>query len=108
MTEHPTTKRTELAHRASDGLDVRLVWVHGDGDDKAVVASSRMTAVGSYPACSDEAELAQLLLWAAGIPYEIEAGDAGVTHPSNRAGDVRLLVEDRDADDARWAVTYRP
>ena len=108
MTEQPTTKSTELAHRARGRLDVRLAWFPGHGDDKAVLASSRMRAVGSYPACSDEAELAQLLLWAAGIPYEIDAGDAGVSHPSNRAGDVRLLVEDRDADPARWALTYRP
>jgi hypothetical protein len=27
----------ELAHRSSDGLDVTLVWVHEDGEDKAVV-----------------------------------------------------------------------
>jgi hypothetical protein len=38
MTEHSTTTRTELAHRTSDGLDVALVWVHGGGEDRAVVS----------------------------------------------------------------------
>ena len=38
MTRHSTTKRTELAHRASDGVDVRLMWVHGGGKDAAVVS----------------------------------------------------------------------
>jgi hypothetical protein len=28
---------TELAHRSSEGIDVTLVWVQGDGEDKAVV-----------------------------------------------------------------------
>jgi len=40
MTELLTTTRTELAHRASGGLDVTLVWVHGgerDGDEEIVV-----------------------------------------------------------------------
>lgn len=38
MTTQSTTKWTELAHRTSDGIDVTLVWVHGDGDDKTVVS----------------------------------------------------------------------
>ena len=38
MNNHLTTKRTELAQRASDGMDVRLVWVHGGGEDAAVVS----------------------------------------------------------------------
>jgi hypothetical protein len=38
MNKHSTTKRTELAQRASDGMDVRLVWVHGGGEDAAVVS----------------------------------------------------------------------
>ena len=29
--------RTELAHRSSDGIDVTLVWVRGQGADKTVV-----------------------------------------------------------------------
>jgi hypothetical protein len=28
---------TELAHRSSDGIDVTLIWMRGDGDDKALV-----------------------------------------------------------------------
>ena len=38
MTEQPTIKWTELAHRVSDGVDVTLVWVHGNGVDEAVVS----------------------------------------------------------------------
>ena len=37
MTEPVTHTRTELAHRWGDGIDVTLVWVRGDGEDKAVV-----------------------------------------------------------------------
>jgi hypothetical protein len=29
--------RTELAHRSSEDMDVTLLWVRGDGEDKAVV-----------------------------------------------------------------------
>ena len=37
MTKLSTYTRTELAHRSSDGLDVTLVWVQGDDEDKAIV-----------------------------------------------------------------------
>jgi hypothetical protein len=37
MPELSTYTRTELAHRSSDGMDVTLVWVRGDAEDKAVV-----------------------------------------------------------------------
>jgi hypothetical protein len=37
MAELSTHPRTELAHRSSDGMDVTLVWVQGDDEDKAVV-----------------------------------------------------------------------
>jgi hypothetical protein len=37
MAELSTHTRTELAHRSSDGVDVTLVWVRGDDEDKAVV-----------------------------------------------------------------------
>jgi len=83
MTEHSTTTRTKLAHRRD----------------------SSMIAVGSYPVRSDAAELAQMLLWAAGIPYEIEADDVHGASPSNSAGRVRLLVDEPDAGDARWVLT---
>jgi hypothetical protein len=36
-TEQSTRTRTELAHRSSGGIDVTLVWVHGDAGEKAVV-----------------------------------------------------------------------
>ena len=47
MTEQPTIKWTELAHRMSDGVDVTLVWVHGIGVNEAVV-SVYDTREGSY------------------------------------------------------------
>ncbi len=37
MTNQSTTKRTELAQRTSGGVDVTLIWVHGDDEDKVVV-----------------------------------------------------------------------
>jgi len=37
MTELSTHTWKELAHRSSDGMDVTLVWVPGDDEDKAVV-----------------------------------------------------------------------
>jgi hypothetical protein len=37
MTDLSTHTRTELAHRSSDGMEVTLVWVQGDDEDKAVV-----------------------------------------------------------------------
>jgi hypothetical protein len=51
-----------------------------------------MIALGAYRRQSD-AELAQMLLWAAGIPYEIEADRV-----------VRLLVDEPDARDARMVL----
>jgi hypothetical protein len=38
MTKRSTTKRTVLARRTGDGLDVALVWVHGTGDEATVVS----------------------------------------------------------------------
>ena len=61
-----------------------------------------MTAVGSYPMRSDAAELAEMLLWAAGIPYSSVADDADASDSTRR---VRLLVEDADADDAVALLT---
>jgi hypothetical protein len=37
MTELSTYTRTELAHRSSEGMDVTLIWMRGDGEDKTVV-----------------------------------------------------------------------
>jgi hypothetical protein len=56
-----------------------------------------MTAVGSYPVQSDAAELAAMLLWAAGIPYTTVANDAYPSDPMRRR---RFLVEDADGNDA--------
>ena len=38
MTSQLTTQERELAQRTSDGIEVTLVWVHGDGDDRVVVS----------------------------------------------------------------------
>jgi hypothetical protein len=38
MARHSTVKRTELAHRSGDGVDVTLFWVHEDGADRVVVS----------------------------------------------------------------------
>jgi hypothetical protein len=40
MTELVTTTRTELAQRSSEGLDVTLVWMQDDDEDKTVVCVS--------------------------------------------------------------------
>jgi hypothetical protein len=37
MTTLPTRKQTELAHRSSDGIEVTLIWVQSDDEDRAVV-----------------------------------------------------------------------
>ena len=47
MNELSTHTPTELAHRSSEGLDVTLVWVRDDGEDKAVVCV-RDTREGAY------------------------------------------------------------
>ena len=46
-TKQPTIKSTELAHRMSEGVDVTLVWVHGNGVDETVV-SVYDTREGTY------------------------------------------------------------
>jgi len=40
MTELSRHTRTELAQRSSDGVDVMLLWVQGDGEDEAVICVS--------------------------------------------------------------------
>jgi len=69
-----------------------------NGDYESRLAGRSLTAVGAYSG-RDESQLAEMSLWAAGIPYVIDAGEA--------AG-VRLLVGEPDSADARWALTYSP
>lgn len=38
MTKHSTTERTELAYRASEGIEVTLTWVHANGENETVVS----------------------------------------------------------------------
>jgi hypothetical protein len=61
-----------------------------------------VTAVGSYPMRSDAAQLAEMLLWAAGIQYSTLADDAHSSDPRRR---VRLFVEDADVKDAVALLT---
>ena len=66
-----------------------------------------MIAVGTYPTRSD-AELAQSVLAAAGIPSEIAADDAGGAYPFDLTGGARLFVDAADAEDARSVLGDRP
>jgi Putative prokaryotic signal transducing protein len=58
-----------------------------------------MVEVGAYPTRSD-AELAQAALSAAGIESVIAADDAGGAYPFDLSGAARLLVDEKDAEDA--------
>jgi len=85
MTSHSTAKRTE----------------------PAAFAYRHSTAVAAYPTRSD-AELDQMVLWAAGIRYVIDPDLAGGSHTLDDTRAVRLLVEEADADDARSVLGDRP
>jgi Putative prokaryotic signal transducing protein len=58
-----------------------------------------MVEVGSYTTRSD-AELAQSVLAAAGIPSVIATDDAGGAYPFDLSGGARLLVDEADAEDS--------
>jgi Putative prokaryotic signal transducing protein len=60
---------------------------------------SSMMQVGAYSTRS-EAEIAQAALAAAGIPSMLEADDAGGAYPFDLSGAARLLVDERDAEEA--------
>ena len=64
-----------------------------------------MVEVGSYRARGD-AELAQTVLEAAGIPSVLAADDAGGAFPLS--GTARLLVDGADAEDAAAVLSDRP
>jgi hypothetical protein len=57
MTKRPAAEWTELAHRVSHGLDVMLVWVHGEGVDETLV-SVYDTRKGTYFEIPAEPDLA--------------------------------------------------
>ncbi len=57
MTKQPTTEWTELAHRVNGGIDVTLVWVHGNGVDDTLV-SVYDTREGTYFEIAAEPDLA--------------------------------------------------
>ena len=38
MNSQSTTQQSELAQRTSDGIEITLVWVHDDGEDRVVVS----------------------------------------------------------------------
>lgn len=58
-----------------------------------------MIEVAAFPTRS-EAEIAQGALAAAGIESVLVADDAGGAYPFDLSGGVRMLVEEKDADDA--------
>jgi hypothetical protein len=58
-----------------------------------------MFEIGTYTTRGD-AELAQAVLAAAGIPSVIAADDAGGAYPFDLTGGARLLVDDADAEEA--------
>ena len=113
MTKRSTTRRTELAHRRSDGVEVTLTWVHGAGEDATVVSvyDSREGAYFEIPAepflALDVYHHPFAYRDFSTVDYEdsrlaeaVDEPPAG-THTANLAGGVRLLVEDADAADAR-------
>ncbi len=65
-----------------------------------------MIEVGAYSTRSD-AELAQTVLEAAGIPSVLSADDAGGAYPFLLAGAARLLVDEADVE-AATAVLSEP
>jgi hypothetical protein len=66
-----------------------------------------MVEVGSYTTRSD-AELAQAVLAAAGIPSVITADDAGGAYPFDLSGGARLLVDEADVEDAAAVLSEPP
>jgi hypothetical protein len=66
-----------------------------------------MVEVAAYPTRSD-AELAQTRLTGAGIPSVVASDDAGGAYPFDLAGAARLLVSERDAEDASAVLSDRP
>ena len=58
-----------------------------------------MIEVAAFPTRS-EAEIAQGALAASGIESVLVADDAGGAYPFDLSGGVRVLVEEKDADDA--------
>ena len=66
-----------------------------------------MIQVGAYPTRSD-AELAQTVLAAAGIPSVVAADDAGGAYPFDLTGGARLVVDEADAEDAAAVLSERP
>ena len=58
-----------------------------------------MIVVGTYPTRA-VAEIARAALASAGISSAVEADDAGGAYPFVLSGGARLLVDERDAEDA--------
>jgi Putative prokaryotic signal transducing protein len=66
-----------------------------------------MVGIRSYPS-RGEAELAQSILAAAGVPSEVSVDDAGGAYPFPLAGSARLLVDDLDAEAATAILRNDP
>jgi hypothetical protein len=66
-----------------------------------------MVQVAAFPSRSD-AELAQAVLAAAGIPSEVASDDAGGAYPFDLSAAARLLVDEADVDDATAILSGPP
>lgn len=66
-----------------------------------------MVDVGIYPTRSD-AELAQAVLAAAGVPSVVVSDDAGGAYPFDLTGGARLLVDEANAEDAAAVLSGQP
>jgi hypothetical protein len=66
-----------------------------------------MVEAGVFPTRT-EAEFAQAALAAAGIESVVAADDAGGAYPFDLSGGARLLVDEKDADDAAKVLGSGP
>ena len=66
-----------------------------------------MVEVGAYATRTD-AEFAQALLAAAGIPSVVAADDAGGAYPFDLSGGARLLVDEANVEQAATVLTVEP
>ena len=87
-------------------MDVTLVWVQDDNENAANSRRGATVQVATYRTRSD-AELAQTVLAAAGIPSFVTSDDAGGAYPFDLTGGVRLLVDEADAEDAAALLSER-
>src|SRR5215210_815376 len=105
-----TRKEERFDRRAvdtyADGARSPLEGRHGRNPRLGASLLSPMIHVGTYPTRTD-AELAQTVLAAAGIPSVVAADDAGGAYPFDLTGGARLLVDEADAEVAAALLSER-